>query len=77
MSTTTRTTLFSSLDGAETFKELQRLESLYLATVRRKLGTSLFYSCGVRNVYSVTAYSEHGQEEELEWLRANVKGEQP
>ena len=78
MSTTiTRTTLFSSRDGTEAFDELQRLESLYLATVRRKLGISLFFSCGAHNVYSITAYSESGQEEELEWLRANVKGEQP
>lgn len=76
MSTTTRTTLFSSPDGAETFKELQRLESLYLATIRRKLGISLFYSCGVHNVYSITAYSEECQDEELEWLRANVKESQ-
>lgn len=73
VTTTTRTTLFSSRDGEETFEELQRLDSLYLATIRRKLSVSLFFSTEPHGVYSVVAYSEPDQTTELEWLRANVK----
>lgn len=73
MSTATRITLFSSRSSAAVYAELERLESLYLATVRRKLvNTELFFSSGPDN-YSVIAYSEAAQSEELEWLRANVK----
>ncbi len=74
MSTATRTTLFSSRSSSAVYAELERLESLYLATVRRKLGTDLFFSSGPENVYSIIAYSEAGQTEEVEWLRMNAKG---
>lgn len=73
MSTATRTTLFSSRSSSAVYAELERLESLYLATIRRKLATDLFFSSGPESIYSVIAYSETGQSEELEWLRANVK----
>lgn len=72
MTTATRTTLFSSRSSAAVYAELERLESLYLATIRRKLSTELFFSSGPDS-YSVIAYSEAAQSEELEWLRANVK----
>lgn len=71
--TTTRTTIFSSKDGALTLSELERLESLYLATMRRKMGPELFFSSGVGGVYSVVAYSEKGQEGDVLWLTSNVK----
>ena len=52
---------------------MTRLESLYLATVRRKLGLDLFFQDGVGGVYSVIAYSEKGQEADLLWLTSNAK----
>ena len=70
---TTRTTIFSSKDSAQTFTELERLESLHLATIRRKLGPELFFSSGIGGVYSVVAYSEKGQEADLLWLTSNAK----
>lgn len=70
---TTRTTLFSSRSSVAVYTELDRLESLYLATIRRKLSVELFFSFGPDSIYSITAYSEVGQEAEVEWLRANVK----
>ena len=68
-----RTTIFSSRNSSETFSELNRLEGLYLATVRRKLGLDLFFSDGTHGVYSVVAYSEGDKTEEIQWLKSNVK----
>lgn len=72
---TNRTILFSSRYSKETYGELERLESLYLAVMRRKLTVDLYFSVEGPDkspVYSITVY--HGsQTDEVEWLRENVK----
>jgi hypothetical protein len=67
----TRTILFTSRRATEALDELNRLESLYLASIRRKR-VALLLSSGPSD-YSVVAYSRPGQEDEVVWLRANVK----
>ena len=72
---TNRTTLFSSRYAKDAYAELERLESLYLATVRRKLGVDLYFSVSGEDkttLYSIVVYYG-GQTDEVTWLRENVK----